>query len=517
MATRIVRAALALAFCVMSFSSEAAAAEPSAAQKAALKRALQMYGWALPVCAWPLRTDVRPFCFTVAQLIQRFPLHAQQIAETIQETSERRLESRGITSLAPEQIIEKLLRDGTPVGCVPVGRSRGPITLGRPSANKQAGDNRLRTLHTSCESYNPNLTVGRDVTFGLLVGAAPTAPTVSFNSEEQASYQGYVEECRAEQAADPSGKTASSSAAPLTDEEKKKQAEAAQAADTAKQLEQQAEDARKKAEAARKRAEELQVKAQDPNLPAVDRATAQAAADAAAVDAAVAQDAADRAADDAAMAQGDADRAQADADRQRDIDAINRDMVYEALDSVLGLFGRQGAAAQWALKGVKYYFDRERTHNRDCIQGEACSMTCEQRARARVVREQLEAAKARAKCNTTITPLPDDARCYDDPNGMFSPAQVSLAQAIEFACRQGEKIDRTCEDRAPDLFSNERFDPCHGPLVMCAPESAPPATGRASSVASARLRSSDNKSVALPRRFRGRVPGMWTNPERAVQ
>jgi len=191
--------------------------------KAAIKRALQLYGWSLPLCAHPIDSQVKPYCFTIAKLIQRYPFHSRYISEAIYSITERRFAVRGLPTRLPERIIEILTEHGTVAGCIPKGKNRGPITLGQLPTSTSSSL-RLDQMMSACDSDVSKLMPGMNFTLGVLVGGAPdTAPLFSLDPTTQASYQNYLERCKSQTASNPRSTVAQGNAPAETEEEKKRQ------------------------------------------------------------------------------------------------------------------------------------------------------------------------------------------------------------------------------------------------------------------------------------------------------
>lgn len=475
-------------------------------QKAALNKAMRMYGWAIPVCVWPIRPDVKPYCYTVAQLIQRFPLHADYLSMYVFNVVESTMAARKLNTLVPEDIIQEL-NDLTYAGCVPKGPTRGAITFGEKSIRDTSG--RLNQMKKGCESSQSG-GPGADLAFGVLTGIAPHAPyEVGMNAEDQAAYKKYVEACESARA-NPQGKVAASAA------QEKKEEEAKKAKEEAEKKAKDAADAEKKADADKKEADQKQkaadAVANDPNASQADKDAAQADADKAAGDSQISQDDADRAADDAAMAQGAADQAARDVDTQKANDASTRDFIYGISVILVGLSGygiTVIAGGEFALLSTRLYFDREKNKGQECME-ENCG-SCADEARTQVIKDNFQRDKSKPQCNLNVMPLPDDDTCYTRPGSFFGVSEIDVVTGLELACKEQEKIGMDCSavsrklHRMPD--KSFVFDPCRGPLVMCAPEQSNPtgSDGRGGSDQSI-------KSVPVPARYRAQGPAVWTNP-----
>jgi len=65
--------------------------------KSAVPAALQRYGWALPICVWPIRRNVSPFCVSVSRLLKTYPYYTQYISETIYRAAEAAYAAEGMT------------------------------------------------------------------------------------------------------------------------------------------------------------------------------------------------------------------------------------------------------------------------------------------------------------------------------------------------------------------------------------------------------------------------------------
>lgn len=506
-------------------------------QETALKKALQKYGWSIPVCTWPIRPDVKPSCVTVAQLTQKYPFHTAYISETIYSIAKKEFTAAkkefitsGFTNRPAEQVIQKLLDQGVAAGCVPKGRNRGAITLGQVPTTPS---NRLDQMKAGCDTNLANSVQGIDLTFGVLVGSASDTPSyLSLNPADLATYQQYVDECKSKPRTNQRGAVAEGGDnSSLTAEEQAKAAAAKKAREEAAAAAQVAADARtaakkkkddaavaaQAAQVAAAKAKEAFAKAYDPSVsdaaPLLAAAAkladaaiaAQAKSDQADKEAAAAQAKSDQADKDAAAAQAKSVQADKDLAIQRAKDDSNRDLLHIALKHL-----------EPAYELVDWYFKRQRAIERiesgnECdMEGSGCGMTCEEKAKARIARDTLLKDKNKPKCNFDINPLPDDDRCYDSPGGVFRPSQATLAHALEGYCKMIQGIDGTCDDRFPGFFSGRQFDPCHGPLVMCAPDqssSARDTGGRATS--KPRPNNLEIKSVPLPAQYRGTDPGMW--------
>ena len=126
--------------------------------------------------------------------------------------------------------------------------------------------------------------------------------------------------------------------------------------------------------------------------------------------------------------------------------------------------------------------------------------SCESEARIKAMRDELYQYK-KWVCNMDATPMPDDDRCYDNPGGIFAVPEVTLVQVVALACKEMEKVsDKRCDRILPEQVKKS-FDPCKGPLVMCAPEESGglPSSGP-----------SDSKP--LPVSFGQLNPNVWVNP-----
>ena len=72
-------------------------------------------------------------------------------------------------------------------------------------------------------------------------------------------------------------------------------------------------------------------------------------------------------------------------------------------------------------------------------------------------------------CEGDIDPLPDDPACYRK-NGRAIP-EVTRAEALRLACEARKLVsDVDCKNMQSLKPIEWVFDPCKGPLVMCAPE-----------------------------------------------
>src|SRR5439155_26008769 len=113
--------------------------------------------------------------------------------------AEKRFAVGSPTTLVPERVLERLLNQGIFAGCVPKGKNRGAITLGTATSNRLGQMKQDCDTNTSLSSLFP----GMDFALRVLAGAAPNTPFLSLNPADEATYQKYVAECKAQQLANP--------------------------------------------------------------------------------------------------------------------------------------------------------------------------------------------------------------------------------------------------------------------------------------------------------------------------
>lgn len=450
-----------------------------------LNVALSQYGWALPVCFTSSRAAKRKsFCVSTGTLLRTFPLQAGEISLAIARKVYDAMPSPrpGRSSL---EIVEELNARGIELDCVFSGKTRtrssfvGVASVG--SAFKMPNGVSWTDL---CDQDNSGGLIG------TLVGEYPRARAQRLAWENNASYSKYYDECmamepfrsRQRQISDGGGGNGSGSSTETEDEKKKREAaaEAEKKAEDAKKKAQDAqkaaEDAAKAAEDARKKAAEAQAQAQqvwsDPNSSTADKNSAAQVMLTAAADAAAAQAAADKANANAQAAQAAADSAEeasrvASADYyDSSVDAEYGKMVDEIVDDF-------GTELTWGwddgLKaGARFMGAWWGTYgpggSRDCMQDMGCGLSCEQQARVRALRDELNRG---SECNTDVLPIPDSIdHCYGSLELAPQPALVTL---LEWSCQQRRKVGvEVCP--GPITKGSWSFDPCQGPLVMCAPD-----------------------------------------------
>jgi hypothetical protein len=518
----------------VSFVHGDALAAPANQRRVAVTKALQLYGWSVPICVWPRRQSARPYCFTVQRLIQRYPFYGRYISEYVTEAAVAWEAANGPVGSSPGRILDKLVGSGIAIGCVPKGQNAGVITMGQAQgagAPVLPGSSGQQSV---CDTNVSGTTPGLDVTFGLLVGAAPTTPIVSLSSEGQALYQGFYDECVSRASTNPGSTMTQGTASTESEEEKKKREDADQkkkdadkAAKEAEERQKAADEALAKQQAADKKVQDLQAA----NAPSADIQAAIADAVQAAADAQDAQVKADTAKAAAANAKAASDQAQAalsDFYAQQTFDQSQDQIGNKFASTVLPALAAAGLSSLTSggvlspldagvLAGVVLGAGAEAAGGyagalwgryNSCAD-ESCAMSCKAKARAQAVRAELNSYK-RTPCNLNVTPLPDDDKCYDSPGGIFNPPQVTLAQVIAWMCDEKAKVDAVCK-QLPPARGGMSFDPCQGPLVMCSPDGGggSPGSGAPGGRGGVGPRPLPAKSAFLPKNNRGGDGDMW--------
>ena len=212
-------------------------------KKQAIVSALRKYGWSIPLCLWKEPAHGRPYCVTVARLNSAYPLFINEISGAVFDAA---LTNASLIQplILPEDVVAKLTGLGLAVGCVPSGPDKGVVVIGETAARPTISKAQLDGV---CGT--PTLPAsGFAVTLGGLVANRPSTPSLSLAGNGQATYQHYLDECRAAQAR-PQGRVMQGTPAssPQTDEEKL--AEAQKKADEEKK---KAADAEAKKAAAQK-------------------------------------------------------------------------------------------------------------------------------------------------------------------------------------------------------------------------------------------------------------------------
>jgi hypothetical protein len=452
--------------------------------------ALQQYGWAVPICVWPILEWRKPFCVPVSRLLKTHPFFAPYISEVVYAAADAGYRANRMTERVPEQVIQKLIDAGVSMGCVPNGKNRGAITMGNIQTGGALGATSVDRLKNACDKNIADLSPGIEVTFGSLVGAAPSTPILSLSGNEQGSYQSYYADCKAREAMNPHRKAsdAASDEAKKKAEEKKKLDAAQKAREEAAKKAAEAADAQKKADDAKRAQDQAdQIAQQAQNDPAATPADKQKAIADAVAAARVAQDA-QVAADAAAQASRDANAASAQATKDLK-DFIADNDRQDAIDDAVATFFQQsrGAVAVLALGLATGNLGGTGTASgallgaaaalggsvlgaysgQDCLD-ENCAMSCEARARVQAIRDEIASYK-KETCNLDVTPKPNDPPCYDTAGGLLMIPPVSAAALLEVTCKQ-HLIDGDCRKMLPGFFTGDVIDPCQGPLVMCAPE-----------------------------------------------
>lgn len=455
--------------------------------------ALRRYGWSIPLCLWRDPPRSGRYCVTVSRLLASYPLFVNEISGRVFDVA--LANAPALPQVQPEAVIEKLTGLGIPIGCVPSGPDKGVVVVGetptRPNISAAQTDDVCGTSARPAAAFS--------ITLGGLVANRPSSPSLSLSGNGQATYQHYLDECRAASQHNPrSGVMAGGGATPpLTDEEKLKEAEKkaaeekkkAEDADAKKAAAQKALDDAKKKEDDAKRAEDAanthaQDVYNDPNASSTDKLVAgqqavTAANDRMAATAAVGQASADlaKATADAAAAQ-DRSKAADDAvaDAQRDLDygkavdsaindwgnaflnAVESDsaLLWQTAESVSRFLG-----AWWGRHGPG--------SGGECLADQGSCGSCEQQARARALRDELNSYR-KPTCNHDVLPNPDDPNhCYEQ-NGLPTPSQAWMLQGIRLMCAKIQGVDGTCGGRIPKWDRSVFGNACDSPIAMCAPE-----------------------------------------------
>ncbi len=444
---------LALATSISLISTSCVKQKKSTQIPAGAEKITREYGWAMPVCAW---SEDAAYCFKVAHLVAFFPYRAEAISGEV-----RVLVSKG---WKPGEYREGVAERAGFTAVSLCGENGWTITLGRFSP-PEAGEGA-----DPCTPADRAAPVLSDSIFGL---GSRRATLAAWDD----AYDAYLEDCLEETRGggghggggqpDPSDNgtgcdSSSSNCAPddslpgTSPEERAKENldEKKKEADTAQQALQVAQDAYGDAFD------------QNSDATASDRSKAY-------VELVSAAGAAERANKELTVAQEAYDVfVEADAANQELIEKAQA--IYQETERLynktFGPFVEFGENVGKILRPKEFGQPKQ---PRDCLGTDCGAMTCEEEARIMAMRDYF-AQFEHDECNDDATPIPGGSdECFGSGSSKGKPVnQATKEEIARIACEERKKYAGTAEDYPCRDFAqgeNFSFDPCIGPLVMCAP------------------------------------------------